>query len=114
MAAKAARAKTAPATSEKKDPVYTVARLEPMSGKLIVVELAVSAKTQEKAMDAVAAAGGGLEAGDSASQFTLVAWLAGSTRAKKFTRRTVPVTESEHLEIAGGLFTPARPVAVEG
>lgn len=94
--------------AEKKDPIYTVARLEPLTGKLVVVARAVTAKTQEKAMDAVAEDGGGIAPEDKTTQYRLVAWLAGSTRSKQFTRKTVTVNESEPVEITDDLFKPAE------
>jgi hypothetical protein len=102
------KADAAAPAPEKKDPIYTVARLEPLTGKLVVVAREVPAKTQEKAMDAVDADGGGFEPGDKTTQYQLIAWLAGSTRSKRYTRKVVTVSDSEQVAISDDLFRPAE------
>lgn len=105
---KAAKA-TSNGAAEKKDPVYTVAVIDSQERTLRVIDAHVEAKTQDKAMDAVdARADEWLER--PSEHYQLVAWLANSTRSRKFKRRTMPVTESAPVEVTEDFFE--RPQAV--
>jgi hypothetical protein len=93
--------------------VYTVAALDTTKGTLTVLEVKVEAKTQEKAMQAVADRSQSQPVIARKGDFHLVAWLANSTRAKRFRQRTMPVTESEDVTVSDELFVSAEAHAAE-
>lgn len=81
--------------ADKKDPVYSVVRVDPSDPKnWTLLKADVSAKTQEKAMDKMA------ERMKDDDELALGAFLAGSLRFKTFKARTTRVVDGETKTLA--------------